>query len=210
MEWWPTISYVFFRVFFVQFFLLHGLTHRYAEANPFLHVGVNSLNWFLQPANNQVFCIPHILLSWMGDIDWMAASLQQYHMGADIRHLPCTESGRIQRWRSGMLLIPTFAKKLYPLLLLLLLLLRIELTLDKNQAKTQWRNDLSTISRLFFNSSPLKAPKQGPCSALCMKVIYSMYLFFEALCVIGLTHDLLYVVGDNTCPWVKTPWSKAY
>ena len=42
----------------------------------------------------------------MGDIYWMAASLQQYHMGADIRHLPCTESGRIQRWRPGMLLIP--------------------------------------------------------------------------------------------------------
>ena len=64
----------------------------------------------------------------MGDINWMAASLQQYHMGADIRHLPCTESARIQRWRFGMLLIPmdllsvtitgaTFAKKLYPLLL---------------------------------------------------------------------------------------------
>ena len=61
----------------------------------------------------------------MGDIDWMAASLQQYHMGADIRHLPCTESGRIWRWRSGMLLIPMdllsvtitwgmFAKKTLP------------------------------------------------------------------------------------------------
>ena len=71
----------------------------------------------------------------MGDIDWMAASLQQYHMGADIRHLPCTESGRIRRWIFGMLLIPTFAKKLYPLLLPPLL--RIELTLDKNQAKSQ-------------------------------------------------------------------------